>query len=92
MPEFLIWSLIFAAMMIVTFLLGWFGRLSIGRRDLRSFSSNQFVPPAYDDMEDEFTPKPQEQARPFDAPHRYSAAGTPEENVGPEVPDDTFKE
>lgn len=88
MPEFLLWSLIFAAMLMAMFLLGWFGRLSIGRKDLKSIGSNQFVPPAYDDMDDEFTPKPREQVEPF----RYSAAGTVEEDVGPELPPDTLKE
>ena len=78
--------------MVLTFLLGWFGRLSIGRRDLRSVGSNQFVPPAYDDMDDEFTPRPREGHEPFEPPHRYSAAGTIEEDVGPEVPADTLKE
>ena len=85
------YSLLFAAMMVGCFLLGWFGRLSVGRMDLKKMKPTTMGFGTQDilqDMEDEFTPKPMEHPEPF----RYSDAGTVKEETGPDLKEDELKE
>jgi len=84
-------GLLFGVLLTACFLSGWFGRVAIGQMDTRrrfkkaGFNTDNIL----NDMDDEFTPRSTE--HPYEA-FRYSEAGTPQEETGPDIKTDELKE